>query len=70
MTDSIEIDVRLSAISWHLQNNVLPELEDEVIGQILQDIEMYYEGQKRLNDPIGDGSCTFGEMVSDLKIEL
>ena len=58
-------------IKWHLENNVLPTLDNETIGKILTTIEKFNEGELTLDSQIAKGAnCTVSEMFEDLQIEV
>lgn len=60
----------IDQIKWHLENNVIPKLNEKTIDTILKDIELFNEGQINLETPIGNGNVLFGEMCEDLNIDL
>jgi len=57
------------SLRWHLNNNVIPSLNDKAIDGIIDTYQRYKKGELKLTDPITKGTdCTVAEMLEDLKL--
>jgi hypothetical protein len=60
-----------SALRWHLESNILPQLSPKVVDNIIETCNKFNNGEIGLNDQIApNAKCTVGEMFEDMKIDL